>query len=912
MKIKLPLYDDEIDFCMDYKSLQLKIIIIFSIPALALIYFSFSLISSKNRVVNYNSSYMLLSKYTDVLSKFTHNIQLERGLSAGCIANENKGLCRDRLLQQREDTDVSYKLFMKYIKKYSNKKCELIIPTINKTKPKIKNLLQDLHKLNQIRESILKSSISFEDEIQYYTNLNTTLLEIMGIFTSFLNNQTDDNNALVKLQKQKESAGLERAYIYNTLLSDNYSKKRIHKIRELVLNQKIFEDEFKIQASLNSIAIYNDLSDIYLRSKIKKFREDFFESKHNSIDAKEWFALSSKYIDELEAISSSILLEYINKAEISKDDATHSLYITALLWTLSFISFFILMYILRKLIVQEQLMTDELRIAAYTFDSHEAMTITDVNGTIIKVNKAFTDITGYSAPEVIGKNPRVLKSMKHSEEFYKDMWYKLHTVGKWSDEIYNKRKNDEIYPERLSITAIKNSKGVTTHYIAQFLDISDIIDAQKIAKHQADHDFLTGLLNRKALMIRLREEFVKAKRHDFLHAFLFIDLDNFKVINDTHGHNIGDMLIIEVAKRLKDITREEDIVCRLSGDEFAIIISNVNTQEMKAASDVKDICREILDSINKPYLLNNQKVEMSSSIGVKLFPENEKSVDDVIIHADTAMYQAKHFGKNQFVFFDYEIEKKMKDLVQLEQEIKNAFKNNEFEFYYQPKVDVSAGNIVGAEMLVRWNHPTRGLLYPDSFISVVNNLGHISKFSKLALQNAIEFLTNYSDIFDKTLAINVSSTELLNANFEKDIIELFQNNTIAYKHIELEITETDIINDFDLIISKIKNLQKLDIKFSIDDFCTGYSSLTYLQKLPVNTLKIDREFFLDLDSESNKELVRLMANMANTFNMEIVAEGIEDKTQLDFISQIGIKTYQGYYFSKAINKKSFVKLLRDK
>ncbi|MCD6173134.1 MAG: EAL domain-containing protein, partial [Sulfurimonas sp.] len=646
-----------------------------------------------------------------------------------------------------------------------------------------------------------------------------------------------------------------------------------------------------------------------IENNLSRYRDDFFQNKLNSSDAEGWFKLTTSNINELKNISSIILSTYIENANIIKKEAKSSLFVSAFLWIISFISFMVLIYILKQLISKEKHIIEELKLLAYTFNSHEAMTITNANGIIIKVNQAFSDITGYQASEVIGKNPRVLKSMKHSEEFYKEMWHQLHTVGKWSAEIYNKRKNGEIYLERLSITAIKDEKNITTHYIAQFLDISDLKAAQDKAEYQADHDFLTGLINRKTLMSRLNEEFKKAKRHDFLHAFLFIDLDNFKTINDTYGHNIGDMLIIEVANRLKNNLREEDVICRLGGDEFAIMLLNIDKSKTEAAKDVKDICTNLLNSVNKPFLLKGHKLNVSSSIGVKLFPDNTKTIDDIVIHADTAMYQAKKLGKNQFVFFDAKIEMEMKNLLKQEKEIKSAFTNNEFEFYYQPKVDVSTGRIIGAEMLARWNHPTKGLLYPDSFIDISNNLGLIHNFTKIALKDASEFLHNYSNIFTGSLAINISSTELLHQNFEQEIIDFLKNNNIKPEHIEFEITETEIINNFELIIEKIKKLQNIGINFSIDDFGTGYSSLAYLQKLPVNTLKIDREFFLELHLESSRELLRLMSNMAKTFNMSIVAEGIENKSQLDFIKEINVEQYQGFYMSKALKEDQFINLL---
>ena len=326
--------------------------------------------------------------------------------------------------------------------------------------------------------------------------------------------------------------------------------------------------------------------------------------------------------------------------------------ITLLLWLFSFMAFLLLIYILNKLINKEARLMEDLRISAYAFNAHEAMTITDPNGIIIKVNKAFSEITGYTEDEVIGKNPKVLKSFKHPEEFYKNMWLELHTKGRWSSQIYNKRKNGEIYMEKLSITAIKDKNNITTHYIAQFLDISDIQKAQEKIQYQASHDFLTGVFNRKSLMGKLQEEFARTKRHDFFDAFLFIDLDGFKSVNDSYGHKTGDSVLINVCRRLESCIREEDYIARIGGDEFCVVLVSVNVNEENAKEDTKKITEKILLSISKPLDIEPHNIQISASIGIKLFPNGVQDINDIINKADIAMYQAKEQGKNRFIFAD--------------------------------------------------------------------------------------------------------------------------------------------------------------------------------------------------------------------------------------------------------------------
>jgi len=896
---------------MNYKSLQFKILIIFTMPAIALVYFSYSLVSSKYQELETSSLHTLSAKITYTLSDFMHNIQIERGLSAGYIVLKSS-LSKKTLQEQYKHTDKAYQEILTYIYNKSNHRASLYSLFGEKNKPFITKIINEFQQISSIRQKVLNSNISFKDEIGFYSEINEQILNSINIFMNFSDEKTNrDNDALYKLQHQKETMGLIRAYIYNQLLSNYNNQITINMAKELELTQEMLHREFYIHASIPSIALYNAGIDATLHNELQQMLIKFFHKKLTRDDANKWFTLSSKYINQIESISNNMLKSSLDMTKSRQDNATKSLYIVAVLWVLSLLAFLFLLYILKKLIDKEKHITDELRIASYTFDSHEAMTITDVNGTILRVNQAFTDITGYLDTEVIGKNPRVLKSDKHSAEFYKNMWHEIHTHGKWSDEIYNKRKNGEIYLERLSITAIKNDDAITTHYIAQFLDISDLKDAQILAQHQADHDFLTGLINRKALINRLGEEFSKGRRHNFVHAFLFIDLDHFKVVNDKYGHNIGDKVLIEVAKRLKSQIRTEDVLARMSGDEFVIILLNLKQNENDAAIQVKTKCEKIIHTVSQEFTIEENKINIGASIGIKIFPDSEKTTQDVIVHADTAMYQAKKSGKNRYVFFDREIELQLRQLSILEDEIHLAIENSQFEFYLQAKVNVQTELVCGAEALIRWIHPIKGTLYPDSFLQVLGNMGLIPQITKLALVSVCKFMDLNRETFTGNISININSNELLNSEFKNELLNILNLYNIPANRIELEILEDDLIEDFDTISQKILKLKELGIKFAIDDFGTGYSSITYLKKLPVNNLKIDRNFTQNLHEASNKELVKMMINMAKTFNMKSIVEGVENESQLAFIKECKADSYQGYYFSKAIPQEEFIHLLNQ-
>ena len=893
---------------MFQKSFKFRIFLIFLLPTIALVYFSFYFISMKYKELNMTSRLLFSSKMTKSISQFVHNIQLERGLSAGYIVTKNSEKYREELLRQQGFTDKAYAKFLVELDYYSSNKEMASQLSFYKNKSKIKNVLKQLHLLRDTRNSILNSSIDFKKEIGYYTNINKNLIGIIRTLSSPFLNYNGNSMDIYKLQRLEENAGLERAYVYSLLLSKSFIKKDSKKIEILIIAQENFLKEFLADASLEDISLYNNFVSVKAQKDIQKLRNLFFQGKLNAKDAKEWFKVSSKRIDEFNKLSIKIIDVYLKNVSKIHNDATNALFITLLLWILAISSFLFLIFILNKLIDSEARLLENLRVASYAFDAHEAMTITDPNGTILNVNKAFTEITGYDAKEVIGKNPRVLKSFKHPDEFYKDMWRDLHTKGYWSSDIYNKRKNDEIYMERLSITAIKDKKDITTHYIAQFLDISELKKAQEDAAYQAKHDSLTKLPNRSAMIEKLQEELIRARRHNFLDAFLFIDLDIFKSVNDNYGHMVGDKLLFSVAQRFKNSIRKEDYLARISGDEFCIILLDLGNNEEKTSIFVKEICRKILYSLSKPFFIDDYKIKISASVGIKIFPQDSDDINDVINGADAAMYKAKSSGKNQSVFYNKLIEHRIKEISLLEDELKEGFKKDQFIFYFQPKVSVDMKTVLGAELLVRWRHPTRGLLYPNDFLQAIKDMGVISKITVLALKDACRFIKTDEKHLNGTLSINISSFELISDGFVKKIEDIISSYEINPSFVELEILEDEFIKDFDAIILNINRLKKFGIKFSIDDFGTGYSSISYLKKLPVDTLKIDKYFIQNISDDSNKELVKMLINIANIFKLSIVIEGVEDKDQLEFIVQNGAKQFQGFYFSKAVDVLEYKKL----
>jgi len=508
-------------------SFKVRVFVIFLIPAIAMLYLTFYFVNIKYDELQNASSHKFFSEMTKVTSNFIHSIQIERGLSAGYVAAQRKESNKNKLLKQQKITDKAYQMFMHYYdlqKKDTNRINQLVL---FKNETKVKNILQKLYYLQQIRNAVIDKSIDFTQIMQYYTSINDELMQIIYTLTTSIAKNDADPNGIYRLEELKEYAGLERAYVYNQLLSNKSNDEKWLEIKSLINKEKETQKEFLSNASVIYLQLYNAIVDPQLQIKIKNQRELFFQGALNSKNALKWFQISTDRINNLEKLSIAILNSYSKTMNHIVNKSKRFMFITLLLWIFSIMAFLLLIYILNKLIDKEAKLMEDLRVSAYAFDAHEAMTVTDPNGIIIKVNKAFSEITGYTKDEVIGKNPKVLKSSKHPEEFYKNMWLELHTKGRWSGEIYNRRKDGEIYMEKLSITAIKDKNNITTHYIAQFLDISDIQKAQEKIQYQASHDFLTGVNNRKSLIEKLQEEFARAKRHDFFDAFLFIDLDGF-------------------------------------------------------------------------------------------------------------------------------------------------------------------------------------------------------------------------------------------------------------------------------------------------------------------------------------------------------------------------------------------------
>ncbi|MDD2699971.1 MAG: PAS domain S-box protein [Sideroxydans sp.] len=557
---------------------------------------------------------------------------------------------------------------------------------------------------------------------------------------------------------------------------------------------------------------------------------------------------------------------------------------------------------------------EQLRVAAAAFETHDAIVITDAKSNIVRVNHAFTKITGYRSSEVLGRNPRVMSSGRHDRAFYQDMWQHLLEEGSWSGEIWDRRKNGEIYPKWLTITAVKDEAGNTVNYVAIFSDITDRKRNEDEIRGLAFYDALTQLPNRRLFQDRLQNALAVSARSGEFGALLFIDLDRFKVLNDTLGHDYGDLLLVEVAERIKNCVREVDTVARLGGDEFVVVLEGIGDHREEASYKAELVAEKIRESLAHPYQLKEHEHYSSPSIGVELFHDGSETSDELIKHADVAMYQAKNAGRNTIRFYDPSLQHDLDTRAMLENDLRRAIESNELQLHYQVQVN-NESKLVGVEALLRWQHPTRGMIPPAKFIPVAEESMLIVELGDWVLHHACAQLALWSGDPRKsklTMAVNVSAHQFAMHDFVEHLSSILQRHDVEPGRLKLELTEGVVLNDISDVVGKMRRLKAIGVQLSLDDFGTGYSSLSYLKQLPLDQLKIDQSFVRDITvDESDAGMVQTIIDMAKNFKHDVIAEGVETEAQLSFLKHHACMAYQGYFFSKPIPLDELDRLIAD-
>jgi diguanylate cyclase (GGDEF)-like protein/PAS domain S-box-containing protein len=555
-------------------------------------------------------------------------------------------------------------------------------------------------------------------------------------------------------------------------------------------------------------------------------------------------------------------------------------------------------------ISERKRMEDNLRQAATVFDnSAEGVTIATPDGSIIAVNRAFTEITGYAQSEVIGKNPRMFQSGRHDKAFYREMWACIASNGRWQGEVWNRRKSGETFPEWISITAVHDQQGRLTNYVATFSDITQQKNNEERIQLLAFSDPLTGLPNRRLLMDRLQHALIVSARNKRHGALFFIDLDNFKGINDTRGHHVGDLLLKQVAQRIESCLREGDTVARLGGDEFVVMLEGLGDSAWDSTAQAELVGAKIMGVLDQPYTIQDQVHHNTASIGVTLFGDQKSSLDDLLKQADLAMYRAKALGRNALRFFDPEMQSVVAARFALDADLRQGLLHNQFSLHYQAQVDRES-RVTGAEALLRWTHPVRGMVPPVEFIAMAEETGLILPLGHWVLQTACQQLAAWAQApatAHLTLAVNVSAQQFRQRDFVAQVLAVVRHHATDPSKLKLELTESLLLDDIEDVIAKMSALKASGVCFSLDDFGTGYSSLSYLKRLPLDQLKIDKSFVSDVLSDPNDAAIaRTIVGLAHSLGLGVIAEGVETEDQLLFLASHGCHAYQGYLFSRPL------------
>ena len=586
-------------------------------------------------------------------------------------------------------------------------------------------------------------------------------------------------------------------------------------------------------------------------------------------------------------------------------------YTHIIIWLIGTIGIIITSLTTIKYINNRERDLEEIVISSQVFNNTlDAIFLTNKNGDILRINKAFTELTGYSEKDAIGQNPRILKSSYHKEEYYKHLWGEILKNGYIQVEVWNRAKDGEIFVSIESISSIKDEDDEIKYFIATLHDITARKNAEERILHMAHYDPLTNLPNRVLFQDRFLHAINMANNENQKVALAFIDIDGFKKVNDTKGHPMGDKLLIEVSKIINSCLEKSDSLSRLGGDEFTIVF-----EQLEKVNNILPVCKNILDRLKQEIIIENQSIFISASIGISIYPNDGEDIHTLIQHADTAMYKAKENGKNRFEFYEQFMTKQAQESVEIETSLQNALKNNEFTVFYQAKTSSIDKQVIGAEALVRWIKSDNEMIPPDKFIPIAEDMHLVDQIDLFVLTQVCKDMSTWKELeyADIKVAVNLSGYDIGTTNLFEKIIDIIEKYQVNPKNIEFEITETYFVNFDDDNIEVLNRLKAYGFTLSIDDFGTGYSSLSNLQKLPIDVLKIDQFFIKTMEENSdNQKLVDTIINLAHILSLKTIAEGVETDYHYEYLKSKKCDFIQGYLESRPLPKDKFIEYLKNK
>ncbi|MDP2811151.1 MAG: EAL domain-containing protein [Rhodocyclaceae bacterium] len=541
-------------------------------------------------------------------------------------------------------------------------------------------------------------------------------------------------------------------------------------------------------------------------------------------------------------------------------------------------------------------------------DSEEGILITDANLNIVSVNDAFCRIMGYAAGEIIGQTPRLFRSDRHEPAFYEEMWRQIETNGNWRGELWDRQKTGLEFPVWTSISAVRDAEDRITHYFSILSDITERKRTEERIHHLAYYDALTGLPNRSLFFKLVDQALVEAQRNRMHGALLFIDLNRFKPINDTLGHGVGDRLLQQVGTRLRASLRDEDVVARLGGDEFVAALFDITRREHAGI-----VAQKLLAAFDTPFMIDGHELKLGAAIGISIYPQDGSDTENLLRLADIAMYRAKQGGQDGYAYYSREMNQKALDRLKIESGLRRALERDELVLHYQPKVDIASGRITGAEALVRWRHPEQGMVPPGEFIPVAEESGLVVQIGAWVLDAACAQANRWrkAGLPPTKIAVNLSAREFAPALSQR-MLAVLQRHHLPPEWLELEITESMLTHSTEGVIAMMHELANLGVNLSLDDFGTGFSSLSYLKRFPIDTLKIDRSFITGIPDDTNDcAIAGAIIGMSKQLRHRVIAEGVETAEQLAYLDSLGCDEFQGYLFSPPVPAEQFEAMLRE-